>query len=192
MLIVTDAGRFFTIGANGLPGGRGFGEPVRSMVDVDPDSQIVALIPYRKGRHALLAASDGRGFVVPLDETIAETRRGRAVLTPRKGERLAVARTIAAQDDAVAVVGENRKLLVFPLDELPAMTRGVGQMLQRYKDGGMADAITFPFAEGISWPMGGETGRTRTEEDMAEWRAVRGAAGRTPPRGFPASGRFSG
>ena len=192
LLLVTDSGRFFTVGANGLPGGRGFGEPVRSMVDVDPDSQIVALIPYRKGGHALVASSDGRGFVAPLDEVIAETRKGKAVLTPRKGERLAIARVVNAQDDAVAVVGENRRLLVFALDELPEMVRGVGQMLQRYRDGGLADAITFPLAEGISWPMGGDTGRTRKESDMAEWRAVRGAAGRMPPRGFPASGRFSG
>ncbi len=192
LLIVTDAGRFFTIGANGLPGGRGFGEPVRSMVDVDPDSQILALIPYRAGARALVASSDGRGFVVALDDTVAETRKGRVILTPRKGERLAVVRPIAPGDDAVAVAGENRKLLVFPLDELPAMARGVGQSLQRYRDGGLADAITFAMADGISWPMGGDTGRTRTEADMSEWRAVRGASGRTPPRGFPASNRFGG
>ena len=192
LLLVTDAGRFFTVGVNGLPGGRGLGEPVRSMVDVDSDSQIVALMPYRAGAHALVASTDGRGFVVALDDTVAETRRGKAVLTPRPGERLAVAHPVAAEDDSVAAVGQNRKLLVFPLDELPAMARGVGQLLQRYGDGGLADAITFPFAEGISWPMGGDTGRTRTEEDMGEWRSARATAGRSAPRGFPASNRFSG
>ena len=192
LLLVADNGRFYTLAADKLPGGRGFGEPVRLMVDIEGDAQLVALLPAVNGQKLLLASSDGRGFVAAASEVIAETRKGRQVVNLKAGARLRVVSQIPAEADYIAVVGENRKLLVFPLDELPEMTRGQGVQLQRYRDGGLSDAIAFRFAEGLSWPMGGEGGRTRTESDLAGWRAARGAAGRMPPNGFPRSNRFRG
>jgi len=112
-------------------------------------------------------------------------------VTPRPGARLSVVRPVGKDDDYVAAIGDNRKLVVFPLSELPEMTRGQGAQLQRYRDGGLSDAITFRYADGISWAMGGETGRTRTESDVSPWRAARGAAGRMPPTGFPRDNRFT-
>jgi topoisomerase-4 subunit A len=112
------------------------------------------------------------------------------VMTPRPGAQLKIVRPIGPNDDYVAAIGDNRKMLVFPLAELVEMTRGQGLQLQRYRDGGLADAITFVFAEGLSWAMGGGTGRTRTESDLGPWRAARGAAGRMPPTGFPRDNRF--
>jgi len=192
LLLVADNGRFYTLAADKLPGGRGFGEPVRLMVDIEGDAQVVALLPAVNGQKLLLASSDGRGFVAAASEVIAETRKGRQVVNLKADARLRVVSQIPAESDYVAVVGENRKLLVFPLGELPEMTRGQGVQLQRYRDGGLSDAIAFRFAEGLSWPMGGEGGRTRTESDLAGWRAARGAAGRMPPNGFPRSNRFRG
>ncbi len=190
LLLACANGRFYTLGADKLPGGRGFGEPVRLMVDLDGDTEIVALLPARTDGRMLLAGSDGRGFVAAMQEALAETRKGKQVVNLRAGARLAVVRPIAAEADSVAVVGENRKLLVFPLSELPEMTRGQGVQLQRYRDGGLSDAITFRLSDGLSWAMGGESGRTRTETDLAMWRVARGAAGRMPPTGFPRNNRF--
>jgi len=192
LLLVADNGRFYTLAADKLPGGRGFGEPVRLMVDIEGDAQLIALLPAVNGQKLLLASSDGRGFVAAASDVIAETRKGRQVVNLKAGARLRVVSQIPAEADYIAVVGENRKLLVFPLDDLPEMTRGQGVQLQRYRDGGLSDAIAFRFAEGLSWPMGGEGGRTRTESDLAGWRAARGAAGRMPPNGFPRSNRFRG
>jgi topoisomerase-4 subunit A len=109
----------------------------------------------------------------------------------KPGARVAIIRPIPESADAVAVIGENRKMLVFPLSELPELGRGQGVTLQRYRDGGLSDAIAFPFAEGLSWALGGESGRTRTEVDLSPWRAARGAAGRMPPIGFPRNNRFA-
>ena len=125
-----------------------------------------------------------------MDELIAETRKGRQVVNPKGSAVLKVVREIAAEDDHVAAVGDNRKLVVFALADMPEMTRGQGVMLQRYKDGGLSDAITFKLEDGLSWTMGGETGRTRTETDLLPWRVARGAAGRLPPNGFPKDNRF--
>ena len=190
LLLAADNGRFFTLAADRLPGGRGFGEPVRATIDLDGSVGIVALLCASKVDKLLVAAGDGRGFVVAASEVIAETRKGKTVVTPRAGARLALVRPIAREDDYVAVIGDNRRLLVFPLAELAEMTRGQGVQLQRYRDGGLADAMTFHFADGLSWTMGGESGRTRTESDLAPWRAARGAAGRMPPTGFPRDNRF--
>ncbi|TVV73385.1 DNA topoisomerase IV subunit A [Sphingomonas solaris] len=192
LLLATDHGRFYTLGADKLPGGRGFGEPVRLMVDVEGEAGIVALLPVQPGVRLLLAASDGRGFIAQAGEIVAETRKGRQVVNLRPEVKLRIVRPIAAGEDYVAIIGDNRKLVVFPIDELPEMTRGQGVQLQKYRDGGMADAITFRFEQGLSWPMGGDTGRTRTEADMAPWRVARGATGRMPPVGFPRSNRFVG
>ena len=122
---------------------------------------------------------------------MAETRKGKTVLTPRPGATLKVVRPVGGGDDYVAAIGDNRKMLVFPLNELVEMSRGQGLQLQRYRDGGLSDAITFRYADGLSWPMGGGSGRVRTEADLGQWRAARGAAGRMPPTGFPRDNRFS-
>ncbi|SCW90079.1 topoisomerase-4 subunit A [Sphingobium faniae] len=190
LLLATETGRIYTLGADKLPGGRGFGDPVRMMVDMDNEGGIVALLPARTGGELLLAASDGRGFVAAMGDVIAETRKGKQVVNVRAGAKLAVVRPIAAEADSVAVVGENRKLLVYSLTEMPRMARGQGVQMQRYRDGGLSDAITFRLADGLSWTMGGESGRTRTESDMTPWRVARGAAGRMPPTGFPRDNRF--
>ncbi len=190
ILIAADNGRFYTLAGDKLPGGRGFGEPVRLMIDLDGDRQIVGMIPASATERLLVAASDGRGFVVKTEDVIAETRKGKQVVTPRPGAQLKVMKPIAAQDDFVAAIGDNRKLLVFPLSEVAELARGQGVQLQRYRDGGLSDAVTFVHANGLSWAMGGESGRTRTETDLAPWRAARGAAGRMPPNGFPRDNRF--
>ena len=190
LLLATSNGRVFTLGADRLPGGRGFGDPVRSLVDMDDQGDIVTLFPAKIGSELLLAASDGRGFVAAVADVIAETRKGKQVVNVRPGSRLTVVHVIAAEADSVAVVGENRKLLVFPLVEMPRMSRGQGVQMQRYRDGGLSDAVTFRFSEGLSWAMGGDSGRTRTEADMTPWRVARGAAGRMPPVGFPRDNRF--
>ncbi|WP_299307231.1 DNA topoisomerase IV subunit A [uncultured Croceicoccus sp.] len=190
VLIACDNGRFYTMGCDGLPGGRGFGEPVRSMVDIDPEVAIVGVHIYRPKGQLLLAADNGRGFAAEMDELLAETRKGRQVVNLKKGSTLRVVHAIAPEHDHVAVVGDNRKLVIFNLEELPVMTRGQGVQLQRYRDGGLSDATTLTLEEGLSWTMGGETGRTRTEKDMWQWKVARGAAGRLPPTGFPRDNRF--
>jgi len=190
LLLAADNGRFYTLAADKLPGGRGFGEPVRLMVDVEGEAGFAALLPARSGGRLLLAASDGRGFIAKMEEIIAETRKGRQVMNLRPGARLKVVRVISEEADYAAVIGENRKLVVFPLGELPEMARGSGVQLQRYRDGGLSDAIAFRFADGLSWAMGGESGRTRTEADLTPWRTARGAGGRMPPIGFPRDNRF--
>ena len=190
VLVAASDGRFFTVGADKLPGGRGFGEPLRLMVDIDPEARIVALIPATNEGRLLLASTSGHGFVAQMAEVVAETRKGRNVVNLKPKAALAVVRSIGADDDSVAAVGENRKLVVFPLAEVPVMARGQGVMLQRYRDGGLSDAVSFIFAEGLSWAMGGDTGRTRTETDLVPWRVARGAAGRMPPTGFPRNNRF--
>jgi len=187
ILLIADNGRFFTfLGAN-LPGGRGMGEPVRLMVDLANDTGITDLRVYRPGEKLLLASSAGDGFVVPAEELVAQTKAGKQVLTLREGTRTAVCTRVVG--DSIAVVGDNRKLLVFPLAELPEMARGKGVRLQKYKDGGLSDAITFTLAEGLAWKD--PAGRTRTETDLAEWQGPRASAGKMAPRGFPRDNRFT-
>ena len=187
ILLVAENGRFYTlIGAN-LPGGRGMGEPVRLMVDLPNDTGITDLMPFRAGVKYLVASDAGDGFVVPAEELVAQTKAGKQVLTVKDGVKAAVCVPVAG--DHVAVVGENRKLLVFPLAELPEMAKGKGVRLQKYKDGGLSDAITFVLAEGLSWKD--PAGRTRTETDLSEWRGARAGAGKMAPRGFPRDNRFT-
>ena len=190
ILVVAEDGRFFTLGGDKLPGGRGFGEPVRLMIDLPDGTGIVNVFPARADERILLAASDGKGFIAKSAEVIAETRKGRQVVNVRTGAKLSVARVIGGGHDYAAVVGDNRKLVVFPLNELPEMGRGQGVTLQKYKDGGLSDATSFRLEEGLSWPMGGDTGRVRTEGDLTPWRVARGAAGRMPPLGFPRDNKF--
>ncbi len=190
ILIAGSDGRFYTLAADKLPGGRGFGEPVRLMIDLPADVAIIAMLVAQSTRKLLLAASDGRGFVANSVELIAETRKGRQVVNLRDGATLMIVRPIADDDDAVATMGENRRLLVFALAELPQMTRGGGVQLQKFREGGLVDARTLVMARGLSWAMGGDSGRIRTESDLGPWRAARGAIGRMPPTGFPRDGRF--
>jgi topoisomerase-4 subunit A len=185
LLLAAADGRFYTLAADRLPGGRGFGEPIKLMVDVEGEGNIVDLFRAGTAGKLLLATTDGRGFITSAAGAVAETRKGKQVVNLKPGARLKTVRPIAEGHDYVGVIGENRKLVVYPLTELPEMGRGQGVQLQRYRDGGLADATSFRFADGLSWPMGGESGRTRTGVDMNPWRATRGAAGRMPPPGFP-------
>jgi topoisomerase IV subunit A len=187
LVVFATNGRFYTLAVDRLPGGRGQGEPLRLSLDLPNEHDIVAMFPYRSGMELLVAATDGRGFVVDGEEAVAQTRAGKQVLIPAAG---AVARIClgAEEGDAVALVGDNRRLLVLNLDEIPLMTRGRGVILQRYKSGGLADAKVFRLADGLSWRQG-ET-RTRTETDLTPWLGSRGTAGRPVPTGFPRSNRF--
>ena len=190
IMVAASDGRFYTLSPDKLPGGRGFGEPLRLMIDLAEGTEIVALSVWKADARLFVAASDGRGFIVEAADVLAETRKGRQVLNLKDKATLSVLRAIAPGDDMVAVIGDNRKLLVFGLDELPVMGRGQGVTLQRYKDGGLADARSFVMAEGLSWAMGGAGTRTRTEADLSFWKGARGSAGRLPPTGFPRDNRF--
>jgi topoisomerase-4 subunit A len=183
-------GRVYTLAGDKLPSARGFGEPVRLFIDLDAEVDIVQLLIARPDTKLLIASSDGKGFVTSGDATIAETRKGKQLVNVRPGARVAVVRAIPEGADVVAVIGENRKMLVFPLSELPELGRGQGVTLQRYRDGGLADALAFRSADGLSWALGGESGRVRTESDLSPWRAARGAVGRMPPIGFPRTNKF--
>ncbi|SEM42071.1 DNA topoisomerase IV subunit A [Roseovarius tolerans] len=187
ILVFGSNGRFYTLSAANLPGGRGMGEPLRLIVDLPNEAGIVDLLIHKPGRKLLVASSAGDGFVVPEDEIVAQTRSGKQVLNLREPARAQVCRPVSG--DHVACVGENRKVLVFALDELPELTRGKGVRLQKYKDGGLSDATTFSLSEGLSWRD--PAGRTRTETDLTEWRAKRASSGRMAPRGFPRDNRFN-
>ncbi|MEP3019865.1 MAG: DNA topoisomerase IV subunit A, partial [Tateyamaria sp.] len=187
LIVVGNNGRFYTLSASNLPGGRGMGEPLRLMIDLPNDVQIHSILIHKPGRKLLVGSSAGDGFVVPEDEVIAQTRSGKHVLNVRGDVALSVCKPVIG--DSVAVVGENRKVLVFGLDELPEMARGKGVRLQKYKDGGLSDATTFTRAEGLSWSD--PAGRTRTETELAEWQGKRAGAGRMAPRGFPRDNKFN-
>ncbi|WFL77905.1 DNA topoisomerase IV subunit A [Altererythrobacter arenosus] len=192
VLIAAENGRFYTLGADKLPGARGFGEPVQSMIDLEPETRVAGMVVHKPRARLLLAATNGKGFVAETDELLAETRKGRQVVNLKGDVKLVVVRQIAEGHDHVACVGENRKLVVFNLEEVPVLGRGQGVMLQRYRDGGLSDAKTFVLTEGLSWQMGGKGDRTRTENDIWQWKVARGAAGRLPPQGFPKDNKFSG
>ena len=178
VLLLATNGKVFTLEASKLPGGRGFGEPVRLIADIEDGVDVTALIPYRPGVKMLVAASDGRGFIAPQDEMIGNTRKGKAILNVDNGAKARV--IVEADGDHVATIGENRKLLVFPLDDVPEMTRGKGVRLQRYKDGGIADAKVFKMSEGLTWKD--SAGRTFTvnRPELQAW-------DRQPRRGGPSA-----
>nr|WP_294849208.1 DNA topoisomerase IV subunit A [uncultured Sphingomonas sp.] len=190
LLVAGDNGRVFTIGGDKLPGGRGFGEPVRLTIDLEAEAEILAMFVVRPDMRLLVASSDGRGFVTTGEAVMAETRKGKQLMNLRDKAKVQVLSAVPAGADSVAVIGENRKLLVFKLNELPELGRGSGVQLQRYRDGGLSDAMAFVLEGGISWPLGGESGRIRSETDLTPWRAIRGASGRIAPNGFPRSNRF--
>ena len=181
-------GKAYTIGAEKLPGGRGNGEPIRLMLHMDSGEEILALFVFREGARVIVASSAGKGFLVETEKLVASTRGGRQVMNVTNGSRARVCRH--ARGDSVAVLGENRKLLIFPLADLPVMARGQGVTLQRYKDGGLADLKTFTLEEGLSWRMGGAGNRTRTELELENWQGRRGNAGRLVPKGFPSRKSF--
>ncbi len=187
IIVFGSNGRFYTVAAANLPGGRGMGEPLRLMIDLPNEAQIVTLFIHKPGRKLLVASSAGDGFVVPEDDVVAQTRAGRQVLNVGEGVQARVCVPVAG--DHVAVVGDNRKVLVFALDELPEMGRGKGVRLQKYKYGGLSDATTFRLADGLAWRD--PAGRTRTETALDEFIAKRAGTGRMAPRGFPRDNRFT-
>ena len=190
VLLLATNGRIFTLEASKLPGGRGFGEPVRLMADMDEGADVFSVFPYQPGAKMLAVSYDGRGFVAPQDEMIAGTRKGKLLLNLDAGVKVAVLAPV--EGDHVAIVGENRKLLVFGLDQVPEMARGKGVRLQKYKDGGVADARAFAMADGLTWKD--SAGRTFTvaKADLKDWIGNRGDAGRLPPKGFPKNNKFTG
>ncbi|MDC1135319.1 DNA topoisomerase IV subunit A [Alphaproteobacteria bacterium] len=186
LLLLAQNGRFYTLSCDRLPKGRGFGEPINLMIDMPADTPLVKLMKVTEGR-LLVAASTGHGLVIDMKAAMAQTRSGKQVLNLSGGAK-AVA-CCPADGDHVAVVGQNRRLLIFKLDEVPEMQRGKGVILQRYKDGELSDVKVFSLEDGLSWQMGG--GRNRTETDLLAWQGKRGAAGKLPPNGFPRPARFT-
>jgi topoisomerase-4 subunit A len=185
LCLLATNGRAYTLRAADIPRGRGDGQPVRLLAELSNEDDVLALFVPRDGARYLVASAGGRGFIVRAEELLAEKRTGKQVLNLRPGEEAALC--VPAEGDHVAVIGQNRKLLVFPLDQVPELARGAGVMLQKYKDGGIADARVFTLAEGLSWRIGE---RTRVETDLREWLGERAHAGKLPPSGFPKSGRF--
>ena len=190
ILVLTTDGKIYTLEASKLPGGRGFGDPIRLMADIDEGAAIVDVLPYRPNTKLLIASSIGRGFVSSAEDVVANTRKGRQVLNVDAKETARL--IVTAEGDHVAVIGENRKLLCFPLVQMAEMARGKGVRIQKYKDGGISDLKTFTLADGLTWRD--TSGRTWTvsSADLAEWMGNRAEAGRLPPKGFPKSNRFSG
>jgi topoisomerase-4 subunit A len=187
-LIFATNGRFYTIEASKLPGGRGHGEPVRLFIDLEQEGDLVAAFPFVGGRKFLVASTTGRGFVVSEDECLANTRKGKQVLNVKAPDE-ARALTLV-EGEQVASIGENRKMVIFPLDQLPEMTRGSGVRLQRYKDGGLSDVKTFKAAKGLTWLDTAGRTFTLSMKELADWRGNRADAGRIAPKGFPRTNKF--
>ena len=186
LILMASTGRCYTLRAGELPRGRGDGQAIRVMLDMANTDDILHVFVLAEGAKYLVASSGGRGFVVPAEDLAAERRAGKQVINLRPGETPKIC--TLAEGDHVAVVGENRKLLVFPLDQVAEMAKGLGVTLQRYKEGGLADAKVFKIAEGLTWRSGE---RTRTETNLRDWLGERGQAGKMPPSGFPRSGKFT-
>ena len=190
VLLFASNGRFYTLGADKLPGGRGHGEPVRLMIDLANEEEIVSLFIYKPGSMIIVAAATGRGFMAEADKVIASTKNGKQVMNVEDGKNKAViARVIDEEDDFIAIIGQNRKLLIFPTEQLPQMARGRGAIMQKYKGATMGDVISFNSKDGLTWEMRG--GKTRTELDLIGWIGKRGQVGRMPPHGFPSNNKFS-
>ena len=186
LLLFASSGKVFTLDASRLPGGRGFGDPVRLMIDFEEGADIVHLRPHAPSARLLLVSAAGRGFLVLSDELIANTRKGRGVFGLDEGDRLLV--VAPADGDHVAVIGSRRDLLVFPITELPDLARGKGVRLQRYKVGGVAEAKVFRLQDGLTWVDSTGKLRTVSRADLATWTGHRAEAGKPPPRGFPKLG----
>ncbi|MEB3702328.1 DNA topoisomerase IV subunit A [Candidatus Bealeia paramacronuclearis] len=188
LLVFSSSGRFYTIGIDKLPGGRGHGEPLRLMIDMASDDEVVSLFIYSPGtqpRKLLLASTEGRGFITAEDSVIAQTRSGKQILNVADKEKALLCLPVTG--NALAVVGQNRKLLIFKTEEIPEMTRGRGVILQRYRDGGISDARFITLEEGLSWKSGE---RTRLEANLTPWSGKRASAGKLAPVGFPRNNKF--
>ena len=183
ILIFATNGRFYTLNPDRLPGGRGYGEPLRLMIDLPNDADVVQILAHKPGRKLLVASDSGHGFIVEEAETVAQKKGGKQILTVPSGHEAKLCRPVPEAADHIAVVGDNRKLLVFPRNELPELSKGRGVFLQRYKDGGLADAKAFKLDNGLTWKINAE--RTRTESDLRAWLGKRATAGRMVPNGFP-------
>ncbi len=188
LLVFATNGRFYTIEAAKLPGGRGHGEPIRLFSDLEQEADIVSVFRYQGGRKLIVASRQGRGFVAPEDECLANTRKGKRILNVKPPDQ---ARAVApVEGDLVAAIGENRKMLIFPIEQVPEMTRGRGVRLQRYKDGGLSDIKTFEVEKGLSWADSAGRVFTQSLKELADWRGNRADAGRLAPKGFPKSNTF--
>lgn len=187
LILFADNGRSFTLQVNDLPGGRGFGEPVNLMVNIDNKTDLVDIMIHEQDARYVLASGDGRGFIIEADDIIAQTVNGKRVLKVPSNEKAAACVRIREDDDHIAVIGDNRRLLVFPIDTLSVMSKGRGLKLQDYKDGGLCDITTFKLADGLKWSIGD---RTRHEEDMTQWLGKRADRGSMPPHGFPRDNQF--
>jgi len=188
-LVFASNGRFYTLDAAKLPGGRGHGEPIRLFIDLEQEAELVAVFRHQGGRKFLLASAQGRGFVVPEDECLANTRKGKQALNvapPDAGRAIAI-----VEGELVASIGENRKMVIFPLEQVPEMARGRGVRLQRYRDGGLSDVKTFGVEQGLSWTDAAGRAFSLTLKELADWRGNRADAGRLAPKGFPRSNTFS-
>ncbi len=187
IVVFATNGRFYTLGCDKLPSARGFGEPVRLMVDIPNDAEITGILVFRPGQKILVASTEGRGFIVPSDDVLAQTKSGKQILNVSGTSEASVCRYMEEGDDHIAVIGKNRKMLVFEIGELPVMSRGKGVRLQKFKDGGLSDAKTFNWVKGLTFKYGaGET----LVGDLNPWVGPRASAGRVPPNGFPKTNRF--
>mgnify|MGYP003939540183 FL=1 len=187
LLMFGGNGRFYTMSCSELPGGRGMGEPIRLIVDLPNDANMIDLFIHQPDRKLLLASSAGDGFIVEENDIVAQTRTGKQVLNVKNDITALICKPVAG--DYVATVGQNRKVLIFPIDELPIMSRGKGVRMQKYKDGGLNDATTFNLIDGLSWLD--PAGRRRIESELADWVGKRAGAGRMAPRGFPRENKFT-
>jgi topoisomerase IV subunit A len=188
ILIYATNGKVYTLEASKLPGGRSAGEPIRLMVDLDEGADVVDVFPYQGGRKFIVASTDGRGFLVKEDDILANTRKGKSVLNVDAPVEARV--LVPAAGDMVAVIGENRKMLVFPLHQIPEMAKGRGVRLQKYRDGGLSDVRVFDKALGLTWTDSSD--RTWTVTELVEWTGNRSDGGRLPPKGFPKNNKFTG
>ena len=190
LILFTTSGKFYTVGVDKLPGGRGHGEPVRVIIDMDNDADVLEAFKYQAGNKLLVASTLGNGFVVAQDDVIANTRKGKQVLNVKLPVEAALC--VDAAGDTIAVVGENRKMICFEISQIPEMGRGKGVRLQKYKDGGVKDVRVFNLAEGLSWEDSAGRTFTRSKDELTEWTGERAQAGRMVPKGFPRGGKFGG
>ncbi len=188
LLLFATNGKFYSLDVAKLPGGRGHGEPIRMFIDMEQDAAIVSLFVNKGGRKFLIASHEGQGFVVNEDDCVGNTRKGKQVLNVEMPNEARALTTVTG--DTVAVIGDNRKMLLFPIDQVPEMARGRGVRLQKYRDGGLSDVTTFDAKDGLTWKDSAGREFSATIKELAEWRGNRADAGRLPPKGFPKSNKF--